>query len=98
MNNLAKLSALHNNIIVRVPVVPGFNHTMAEMKEIIDFTVSLKEIREIHFLPYHTFGNGKYRTLGMRYSLNETKKVDENELVDYIKYAESEGLIAKIGG
>jgi pyruvate formate lyase activating enzyme len=98
MNNLAKLSGLHENIIVRVPVVPGFNHSMSEMKEIIDFTVSLKKIREIHFLPYHTFGNGKYKTLGMQYSLNETKKVDEQELVDYIKYAESAGLKAKIGG
>jgi pyruvate formate lyase activating enzyme len=98
MNNLTKLSGLHDNIIVRVPVVPDFNHTMAEIKEIIDYTVSLKKVREIHFLPYHTFGNGKYKTLGMQYSLNETKKVDEHELVDYLKYAESAGLKAKIGG
>jgi pyruvate formate lyase activating enzyme len=98
MNNLIKLTALHNNIIVRVPVVPDFNHTMAEMKGIIDFTVSLKKIREIHFLPYHTLGNGKYKTMGMGYALNKTKKVAEHELVDYIKYAESVGLKAKIGG
>jgi pyruvate formate lyase activating enzyme len=98
MNNLIKLSALHKNIIIRIPVVPYFNHTMAEMKDIIDFTVSLKRIREIHFLPYHTLGNGKYRMLGMQYGLNELKKVDEHELVDYIEYAESAGLKAKIGG
>lgn len=98
MSNMIKLSALHNNIIVRVPVVPDFNHTMAEMKGIIDFTVSLKKIREIHFLPYHTLGNGKYETMGMRYALNETKKVDQHELVDYVQYAETAGLIAKIGG
>jgi pyruvate formate lyase activating enzyme len=98
MDNLVKLSALHDNIIVRVPVVPDFNHTMAEMKGIIDFTVSLRKIREIHFLPYHTLGNGKYKAMGMHYSLNETIKVEEQELLDYIKYAESAGLKAKIGG
>jgi pyruvate formate lyase activating enzyme len=98
MNNLVKLSALHNNIIIRVPVVPDFNHTMVEMKDIIDFTVSLKNIREIHFLPYHTLGNEKYKMLGMQYALDGSKKVDENELVDYIRYAESAGLKAKIGG
>lgn len=98
MDNLVKLSGLHDNIIVRVPVVPDFNHTMVEMKGIIDFAVSLKKIREIHFLPYHSLGSGKYKTLGMRCAMNETKKVDEQELVDYIKYAESAGLKTKIGG
>jgi pyruvate formate lyase activating enzyme len=98
MNNLIKLSSLHNNIIMRVPVVPDFNHTMAEMKGIIDFTVSLKKIRQIHFLPYHTLGNEKYKMMGMQYDLNETKNVDENELTGYIEYAESAGLKVKIGG
>jgi pyruvate formate lyase activating enzyme len=58
----------------------------------------LKKIHEIHFLPYHTFGNNKYNMLGMKYEMDETKKVEENELADYIKYAESKGLKAKIGG
>jgi len=98
LNNLVKLSASHNNVIIRVPVVPDFNHTLAEMKSIIDFTVSLKKIREIHFLPYHTLGKEKYKMLGMQYGLDETKKVDEHELSDYIRYAESAGLKAKIGG
>jgi pyruvate formate lyase activating enzyme len=98
MNNLIKLSALHNNIIIRVPVIPDFNHTLAEMKDIIDFAVSLKKIREIHFLPYHTFGNEKYNMMGMQYSLDGINKVEEHELADYIKYAESKGLKAKIGG
>jgi len=97
-NNLVKLSALHDNIIIRVPVIPDFNHTLSEMREIIDFTVSLKKIREIHFLPYHTLGNEKYKMLGMQYCLDGMKKVEESELVEYIKYAESAGLKAKIGG
>lgn len=98
LNNIVKLSTLHNNVIIRVPVVPDFNHTMAEMKDIIDFTVSLKKIREIHFLPYHTLGNEKYKMLGMQYDLVKTKQVDEPELADYIRYAESAGLKAIIGG
>lgn len=98
LDNLIKLSALHPDIIIRVPVVPGFNHTMPEMKDIIDFAVSLRKIREMHFLPYHILGNEKYEMLGMQYALKETQKVDDNELGSYIKYAESAGLKAKIGG
>ena len=98
LNNLEKLSDLHDSIIIRVPVVPDFNHTLVEMKGIIDFTLSLKKITEIHFLPYHTLGNEKYKMLGMQYRFNGTGKVDEQELAEYIKYAESAGLKAKIGG
>ncbi len=45
MMNLIRLSACHNNIIIRVPVIPGFNHTFEEIKEIIDFALSLKTIK-----------------------------------------------------
>jgi pyruvate formate lyase activating enzyme len=61
LENLRKLSESEANIIVRVPVIPGFNHTETEMKEIIDFTLSLKTIKEIHFLPFHNRAKGNMK-------------------------------------
>jgi pyruvate formate lyase activating enzyme len=98
MMNLIRLSARHNNIIIRVPVIPGFNHTYDEIKEIIDFTVSLKSVREINFLPFHTLGSEKYKMLGMENSFTGVKKVSTDELHGYIKYSELMGLIVKTGG
>lgn len=98
LENLSRLSSLHKNIIVRVPVIPGFNHTVAEMTQIIDFTVSLKSIREIHFLPFHNLGEGKYEMAGMEYFYKDAQRVDTAELKGYEDYAKSNGLKVSIGG
>lgn len=98
LENLRKLSACHPNIIVRVPVIPGFNHTESEMKQIIDFTVSLKTIKEIHLLPFHNLGEAKYEMVGMEYSFQGAPKIEAGELKVYADYAKSAGLKVSIGG
>ena len=98
MNNLDKLANTEAHVIVRIPVIPDFNHTENEMSQMIDFVTSLKTVREIHFLPYHTFGLEKYKMLGMDYSFGDKKQVQDWELAPYIQYALSEGLQTKIGG
>lgn len=98
LTNLNMLVACNENIIVRVPVIPEFNHSFLEMKEIIDFTVGLKTVREIHFLPFHNLGSAKYEMLGMDYKYTGIRNLDAAEMAEYVAYAESIGLIAKIGG
>jgi len=98
LENLAKLTESGVSVIVRIPVIPEFNHTKDEMKGMIDFIVGLKTVREIHLLPYHTFGTEKYKMLGMEYLYRGEKPVEDWELAPYIQYAESAGLQTKIGG
>jgi pyruvate formate lyase activating enzyme len=98
MQNFIKLDNSGAVYIVRIPVIPGFNHSEKEMTEMIDFLLSLKNAREIHFLPYHTFGAEKYKMLDIPYLMENTKKVEEFELIPYIQYAESKGFRTKIGG
>jgi pyruvate formate lyase activating enzyme len=97
MSNLINLTKAKNNVIIRVPVVPGFNHKFDEMKQIIDLVVKL-HVKEIHFLPYHTFGIEKYKMLSMDYAFGYAPSVKDSELTEYIDYARSRGLITKIGG
>lgn len=98
MKNLLKLDNSGSKYIVRIPVIPDFNHSQKEMTEVIDFVSSLKNAKEIHFLPYHTFGVEKYKMLDIPYLMGNTKKVEEFELTPYIQYAESKGFRTKIGG
>lgn len=60
-------------LIIRVPVVPGFNDTREELLEIAAFSENLKGVREIHLLPYHAFGKGKYEGLQREYLMGEVK-------------------------
>jgi len=98
MNNIKKLTDSKANVIIRIPVIPDFNHSETEIKLMIDFVATLKNVREIHFLPYHTFGAGKYKMLGMDYLFNCEKRVSDGELSTYIEYAQLKGLRTKIGG
>lgn len=98
MENLEKLADSGSPIIVRIPVIPRFNHSESEIFKMIEFVASLKKINEIHFLPYHNFGVGKYKLLDMDYTYETAKQVQDSELIQYIKYAQSEGFKTKIGG
>ena len=56
-------------LIIRVPVVPTFNATSAEILAIARFADALPGVERIHLLPYHRLGMDKYARLGREYSL-----------------------------
>ncbi|WP_066644703.1 glycyl-radical enzyme activating protein [Christensenella timonensis] len=67
------------HIICRIPVIPGFNDTEKEIKDIAKF-ISGIGIREMHLLPYHNLGESKYIALGMEYSMHDVKKPEDDAM------------------
>jgi len=70
-DNLKRLSK-HVDIIVRYPVIPGFNDDFSTVDDVSDFLIE-SGIDEIHLLPFHRFGSGKYKALGLKYEYAETE-------------------------
>ena len=97
ISNFKHLEAVQASVIARIPVIPGFNHSETEMYVLLDFTSSLTNIHEVHFIPYHALGSHKYALLGRTYQLSATS-VSDDEVQLYIEYARNNGLIANIGG
>lgn len=58
-------------IVVRTPVIPGFNDSPAEIRAISDFLRKLPGSVTHELLAYHGFGEPKYRLLGMEYPLRD---------------------------
>lgn len=98
MRNFRKLDALKANVIVRIPVIPGFNQSLAEMKRIIDFVSTLEFVKEVHFIPYHAFGEGKYNLLGIDYQHKNYAPILQEEMENITNYTKTTGLSYKIGG
>ncbi len=98
IENFKNLEKENAPVIVRVPVIPHFNNTKEEMAHIIDFASSLKNVHEIHFLPFHALGMGKYGMVGKGYDFTEKFFRDDKELNDYVAMALKKGLKANIGG
>ena len=68
LDNLRRLfRAFNGEIIVRIPVIGGFNDDLDEMKQIADF---LKTIgcKQAELLPYHRLGEHKYAALGKEHT------------------------------
>ena len=57
------------HLVIRVPVVPTFNATEEEIADIARFAASLKNVTELHLLPYHRLAQDKYAGLGREYAM-----------------------------
>ena len=79
------LSNNNKDIWIRHVLVPGItlnDEFLAKTKEFID---SLKTVKKIEVLPYHTMGIVKYQNLGIEYRLKDTLPPTKEE-VRHAKY------------
>ncbi|WP_446029660.1 glycyl-radical enzyme activating protein [Lelliottia amnigena] len=98
LENLKRLAAAGKKITIRVPLIPGFNADEASIKAITRFAAHELNVREIHFLPYHTLGMNKYTLLGQPYSAPD-KPLDNPALLDFaLAFADQNGLTATLRG
>jgi len=98
LENAVKIAEKANKLIIRVPVIPTFNDTEAEIASIAGFASSLKGVSEINLLPYHNFGKDKYIGLGREYLMGELPSPTEEHMKNLKSVAERYGLKCKIGG
>ena len=87
-----------SNTVIRVPVIPGFNYSVEDIKAIAEFARTLVGIRTIHLLPYHSFGENKYGLLGQDYTLKQIKPLAPEDLEECKAVVESYGFQCIIGG
>jgi pyruvate formate lyase activating enzyme len=95
--NLARLATEDVEIVVRVPVVPGFNDQPADIGEIADFVDSLS-LRSVQLLPYHRYAQDKYARLGRTFALTGLAPPTDERMQGLAELVRSRGLACQIGG
>ena len=98
MENARKIAASGQNLVIRVPVIPGFNATESEILEIARFAASLPGVEQLHLLPYHRLGMDKYAGLGRDYSLSSVQPPSNEHMKKLMDTASVTGLRVRIGG
>lgn len=78
LKNLELLDSLKKKIILRCPVIPGYNDRQEHFKGICSVANRFDSILHIELEPYHSFGEGKYSSLG-RKSLNAVMPSEEEK-------------------
>jgi len=71
------------NVVVRMPLVRGYNDSEASIINTIDYVKDLSRrgnIRRIDILPYHQLGKSKYQKLDMAYTIDGDPSYSNEEL------------------
>lgn len=98
LENAKKIAESGTELIIRTPVIPGFNDTPDEIKAISRFAASLPNVKEHHLLPYHRLGQDKYAGLGRSYAFDGVEPPEMEKMEYLLSCAETSGLKCQIGG
>ncbi len=98
LENLERISRVHGQVIIRIPVIPGYNDSGDNVRETAEFISHLgRGVRGVELLPYHGYGISKYKQLGRRYALRNVKPPGSEQLSSLKAIIEASGIEVKIG-
>lgn len=82
LENLRQAVQAGKAVVARIPVIPGFNTGIAAARAM---AAELTEIgvQEVHLLPFHQFGQNKYKQLGIPYEMEHVKQLHPEALQKY---------------
>jgi pyruvate formate lyase activating enzyme len=98
LDNVKRLAAGDVAVIVRRPVIPGYNDSVDSIHQLGRFVRDLRTVREIDLLPYHRFGKGKYERLGLEYAMGDIPSMKVEDVTELCNILLSYSLEVKIGG
>lgn len=79
LDNARKIKRRNKEVIIRVPVIPGYNDSLDNLIETAKFCNSIR-VKEMHLLPYHSLGEYKYIQLGREYKLTGLEPPSKEKL------------------
>ncbi len=93
LKNLAYAASLDKELMVRIPVIPGFN---ADLSDALEFSKLFNDlhVQQCQLLPFHQFGENKYELLKKEYAYKNINALHREDLEDYRKIFIDQGIQA----
>lgn len=98
LENARRVADSGVEMIARTPVIPGCNDDPASLEALVEFVAGLGRVKELHLLPYHRLGAGKYGSLGKSAPFDYTGGLDRSILENTAALAARRGITVQIGG
>jgi pyruvate formate lyase activating enzyme len=94
IQNLKKLLKTELPVIIRIPVIPGFNDDEKTMQAMASFLSRQNggNIERVDLLPYHKLGVGKYAAMGCHYTLKDRETPKDDVMADFKKLFIKQGF------
>lgn len=81
-----------DRVIVRIPLIPGFNTDPDSIAALIAFLDQAGYRGRVHLLPYHRWAKGKYERIGRESEFREPAALDRLELERISRAFENSGI------
>jgi len=98
LDNLKQLSEQKAAVRLRFPLIPKITDTDENIGRIIAFLKENTIYRDIHILPFHKAGEGKYEALNMKNVMKDIQVPSRKRVAKVKEQFESSGLSVTIGG
>ena len=90
------MSPRRSRVVVRIPIIPGFNDSSANLHDSARFLARLR-LTEVNLLPFHRMAESKYAQLGMDYAHALTRSPTAQEMENHRQIFVSAGLDCHVG-
>ncbi|MDH4196084.1 MAG: glycyl-radical enzyme activating protein [Candidatus Aminicenantes bacterium] len=98
LDNLKRLAAGRTEVWVRIPLVAGVNDDDDNIRRTIGFLSSLKTIRRVGLLPYHSSGLDKARRIGRENDFRKFEAPSEERIAAIAAAFREAGFEVRRGG
>jgi pyruvate formate lyase activating enzyme len=88
------------DIMVRIPVIPGFNDDHDHLEKLRRFIILTKtdSLKRINLLPFHKIGSSKYKRLNIPYRMGNVESPSSERMQELKEFFMETGIKVKIGG
>jgi glycyl-radical enzyme activating protein/glucokinase-like ROK family protein len=98
LSNLRRLAQVGAPVQVRIPLIPDFNADAESLSALACFVAQLDGLpKQVSLLPYHTFGLGKYASLGRSCPSEGRASIGPEQIKEFAQIMESHKLEVSIG-
>ena len=98
LENLERTLASGTEVVVRIPVVSGFNDMDVDVEPMRDFLRGLEGLKAVDILPYHPFGTHKYKRFNKENKQNGFKTPSKKRVEEIKLMFSDAGFRVRIGG
>jgi pyruvate formate lyase activating enzyme len=100
IENYRHLLESGKDIMVRIPVIPGFNDDTDHLERLKNFISSTKtaSLKRINLLPFHKTGSSKYKKFNFPYLMEGIIPPDDEKMQKIKELFMETGIKVKIGG
>jgi pyruvate formate lyase activating enzyme len=100
LHNYRFLIQSGRELMVRIPVIPGFNDDRINLEKMRQFIMETRtaNLKGINLLPFHKIGSSKYKRFNLPYRMDNVEQPSTARMMELNLFFSEVGVKVKVGG